>query len=124
MGSVPAARLRRGPNQSAPAHQRGTGHANAALLPVPSRSWNDEGTSQRANESRNSCAFRFGRNNRGDRRGQPVPPFRFFFQTLPAFAGELVKFGAPIIVRLVPLRFEKSLAHQAKQRWIKRALFN
>src|SRR5205823_12892575 len=61
---------------------------------------------------------------RSDGRDQAVPSIGFLAETLAPLRREFVKLGAPIVLRFIPARFQKSLSHQTKQRGIKGSLLN
>ena len=60
----------------------------------------------------------------GDGCGESIPTVGFLGQAPAAGGGEFIKLGAAIVLRGAPIRFEQSLADQAEQAGIERALFN
>jgi hypothetical protein len=55
---------------------------------------------------------------------EAIPVGGLFAETLAAGGGELVKLGAAIIIGGAPAWLEQTLAHEAKETGIERALFN
>src|SRR5439155_19265414 len=71
-----------------------------------------------------SYLLRSSRESRGNGGDQTVPSIGFLAQPLAPCRRELVKFGAPIVVRCPPLRLQQPLTHQTEQSGIKRALLD
>jgi hypothetical protein len=71
-----------------------------------------------------SYFLRLGAESRGDCGDEAIPAVGFLAQTLEARSGELVELGPAVVVGCAPARFEKSLAYQAIQGGIERALFD